>query len=108
MDGFTLPVLVIDARCLRDSACALTDGYNITLCMLREVAQNLVAGDCIHCSIYADASHGVGFGTRHDSLLALIRPNRKSSYSNASISRNAILVTSVMKLTKGGWEMKRN
>lgn len=77
-EGFPLPVLVIDAWCLRDSASVLTDGYNITLRILREIAQNLVAGDCIHCSIHAVASHGVGFGARHDSLLALIRPNRKS------------------------------
>ena len=89
--GFTLPVLVIDAWCLGDSASALTDRYNITLCIFRDIAQNLVAGDCTHCSIHADASYGMGFGARHDSLLALICPNRKSSYSNASMSmgRNA-------------------
>jgi hypothetical protein len=84
-EGFTLPVLVIDAWCLGDSASVLTDGYNITLCTLREAAQYLVAGGCTHCSIHVDASHGVGFGARHDSFLMLIRPNRKSSHSNASI-----------------------
>ncbi len=85
-------VLIVDAWCLGDSASALTDGYNITLCILQEIAQNLVDGDCSHCSIHVDSgSHGVGFGARHDSLLTLIRPSLKSSYSNTSISteRNA-------------------
>lgn len=71
-EGFIHPVLVIDAWCLRDT------------------------------STWMPLMEWVLVRDMHDSLLALIRPNRKSSYSNASISmgRNAGLVTSVNEINE--------
>ena len=48
-EGFTIPVLVVDGWYLRDSASTLTDGYDITLCILREIVPN---GDRSRCSIH--------------------------------------------------------